>query len=133
MEDDERGDRVLDFVTKNNLLIVNRPYHPPTHSAGNNIDLTIVSRNLVDKITEWTVHEEASISDHRLITFKIKFNAPVFKPTKTNFNLKTADYKTINLDIFQELEINDELLQNQDITRDKDIQIVKNKERGDCS
>lgn len=66
---DERGDLMHNLIERNDLIIVNKEHQPATHKSGTSINLTLSSRNLADRILDWRVREDASLSDHWLITF----------------------------------------------------------------
>lgn len=72
MDSDDKGDELEAFINTHNLIVLNKQGQPPTHEAGNNIDVTLVTAGLARKISTWTVHEQASTSDHRLITRLLK-------------------------------------------------------------
>lgn len=56
---------------RNGLVVVNDAGHPPTHSWGGNIDITLASVEIARGITEYRVHEERRVNDHRLINVVI--------------------------------------------------------------
>ena len=67
-----RREEAEGFLLAKGLVVHNRPGQPPTFSTANgesNIDVTLSTRGV--KVADWTVHEHASISDHRLITFRL--------------------------------------------------------------
>lgn len=94
---DENGRKVEDFVSRNDLFIMNLQGHPTTFSSnGNsNIDLTIVNGALLGSIVGWRVRENWTSSDHRVITFELS-NAPQNSPLASNkiprFAIKIADW-----------------------------------------
>lgn len=70
-QDDERGEVVSEFILRNDLITLNEEGQPSTHASGTNIDLTLITSSLSRYVSDWTVHVEASINDHRLITISI--------------------------------------------------------------
>lgn len=89
---DARGELLEEFIERFGLVVVNEADQPSTHSAGNNIDLTLATPGLARRISELTVHEVTSSSDHRLITLKIEVSglAPVFDRIP-RFNISKMD------------------------------------------
>lgn len=63
-DSDDKGDELEAFINTHNLLVLNKQDQPPTHEAGNNIDVTLATAGFARKIPSWTVHEQASIGDH---------------------------------------------------------------------
>lgn len=62
-----------DFILQHRLTIHNAEGEPATFSTSNgesNVDLTLSTRGV--KVKEWRVHDGASVSDHRLITYQIE-------------------------------------------------------------
>lgn len=60
------------FILGRGLLIHNVEDQPPTFHGPNgqsNVDLTLTNRGVT--VSQWTVHEGASLSDHQLITFVV--------------------------------------------------------------
>lgn len=57
-----------------------------------NIDLTIISTQLLNKVSGWTISEQESISDHNFIKHDIKQSRPIWRPETT----PTLRYKTNN-------------------------------------
>lgn len=97
VDSDDKGDEFETFINTHNLVVLNRQDQPPTHEAGNNIDVTLATAGLARKIVSWTVHEQASISDHRLITFILETigSEPVFSKT-SKFNVRKLNPERFN-------------------------------------
>jgi hypothetical protein len=71
---DERGDILLDFISKNNNLIVNNNETSPMFESKNgksSIDITLTSIALNNYINQWFIDESESLSDHKYIRFNI--------------------------------------------------------------
>lgn len=68
VDSDDKGDELEAFINTHNLIVLNKQGPPPTHEAGNNIYVTLATAGLAKKMSSWTVHEQASTSDHILIT-----------------------------------------------------------------
>jgi hypothetical protein len=88
-ENNKRGDEVIEFVLKQNLLILNN-FCVPTFlsSSGQSIiDLTITNANTFDIIENWKVLDIESNSDHSYITFDLKVDTNhSFAPKILNIN-----------------------------------------------
>lgn len=71
---DPRGASLMQFLEARNLYCVNDGEQPPTFSSElgeSYIDVTLVTGNILADTGSWNVWPEASISDHRLITYDI--------------------------------------------------------------
>ncbi|XP_018363697.1 PREDICTED: uncharacterized protein LOC108761587 [Trachymyrmex cornetzi] len=69
----ERGRRLLEYLVTTDLEVLNRGNKPTFCTAGRSevLDLTLCSLGFVRKVREWKVSNEPSLSDHRLITFRL--------------------------------------------------------------
>jgi hypothetical protein len=70
-----RGRTLEEFLTSNQLYIVNKDSNNTTfrNSLGtSNIDLTIISTQLLNNVSGWTISDQESISDHNFIKLDIK-------------------------------------------------------------
>ena len=90
--EDRRGDKVNEFIASNNLILLNNGNRRPTFEnrrGYSNIDLTLCSVNISDKVKNWKVLDEISASDHNYIYFEIdaKLETVVYK-TLSNTKLK---------------------------------------------
>lgn len=96
---DEKGTLTVDFLQTHDLHTANAPGQPSTFKTLNgesNIDLTIISTPLITKVENWTVHEEASASDHRLITYEIRHKASMMPLDKRpRYNLTNINYERL--------------------------------------
>ncbi|GBP63876.1 Retrovirus-related Pol polyprotein from type-1 retrotransposable element R1 [Eumeta japonica] len=71
-ETEYRRQRMEGFILGRGLIIHNREDQPCTFAGPrgeSNIDLTLSTRNLT--VAEWTMNDQASSSDHRLITCRV--------------------------------------------------------------
>ena len=106
--EDSRGSKVIDYILKNNLVVMNVG-DTPTFVEGNKssfIDLTIVSQNFLNYIIEWRVDNiNNSFSDHRYIYFKINSRPFIceshFSKRKTNWKsyTKRVRERILNLSV----------------------------------
>lgn len=77
------------LLLTHDLCLANTPGAPPSFQKEHRVgwpDLTIVSPNYQDKITNWVVSDNASLSDHKYITYTIHI-APELKMIR-RFNTK---------------------------------------------
>ncbi len=98
-KNDLRGSTVCDFISSNNMIILNNNENSPTFDnirGKSSIDITISSHSLVNKINGWFVDEEESLSDHKYIRFKINesFGKVEFKST-LKYVTKKANWSAI--------------------------------------
>ncbi|XP_043472976.1 uncharacterized protein LOC122505430 [Leptopilina heterotoma] len=70
----DRGRRLLDFLLGTDLDILNQGKEPTfvTVNRKEVLDITICSKSLCDGVGDWRVSDEDSLSDHRLITFRLE-------------------------------------------------------------
>ena len=70
----DRGEHLLEYLTSNNINVCNKGNEPTfvTVARQEVLDLTLCSAAFADKIRNWHVSEEASLSDHRQIVFNIE-------------------------------------------------------------
>lgn len=92
---DKRGLILLDWMAANGLVITNSGEEPTFHRANqeSNVDLTICSEWMADKIIDWQVLvEEENLSDHHSIEFAILLDTPrETAPPKPRFRIQNAD------------------------------------------
>lgn len=107
-ESNERGRLLEEFITINDLYIMNRPGNIPTFVtsvAESNIDLTLTNYNLMTEIDDWSVSDECNTSDHNLILFKIKIKEGIKNKNKNNwlkmgsYNIKKANWERFEAEI----------------------------------
>ena len=100
----ERGDRLLEYILANNLMIENQG-DTPTFDNGrwtNSIDLTITNRtghNLVDRWKVDAVDRSEKSSDHNYIVFKSKGETELLNPSfrdisKTDWDVYETELET---------------------------------------
>lgn len=71
-ETDVRGEKLEEFITSHNLIVVNNPDRMSTFMIArgeSNIDVTLVSSDLEKSVKNWKVNTVCTTSDHNLITF----------------------------------------------------------------
>ena len=67
-----RGEKLLQFLSTTNLDFLNRGCKPTFQNANREEDITLASRNMGNAIAGWRVSDEISMSDHNHIVFEIK-------------------------------------------------------------
>ena len=70
-----RGKHLEEYISSKPLQIMNEPSTKTTFEnriGKSKIDLTIVTSNLLRRITDWKISEEESNSDHSIINYEIK-------------------------------------------------------------
>lgn len=88
----KRGMYLLDYLQTTDLVTINRG-NKPTFVIKNRqevIDITFVSQNLLNSISNWHVSDEISMSDHMYIMFEV--DAVVVTDTKVFRNPRKADW-----------------------------------------
>ncbi|CAH0562832.1 unnamed protein product [Brassicogethes aeneus] len=76
---DHRGELLESFAFENDLFILNTPQPFTTFSSPlgeSNVDLTLCSSELINKLSEWTVSPDICPSDHRMISYKLALLSP---------------------------------------------------------
>jgi len=71
---DERGDRVDEFITANNLVVLNQASSFTTYaspSGTSNIDVTLATSEISRRICNWRISPDMTVSDHNAIFFKV--------------------------------------------------------------
>lgn len=101
-DDNERGEFLLDFLTKENLNVSNIGNRPTfvTTVRQEVLDLTIGSDSLCGHISRWRVSGEPSFSDHKIIMFDLVASGPPAGVLRSPRNTDWARYKedlTLNL------------------------------------
>ena len=103
LNNDNRGEEILDFISENNLILLNNNKNIPTFETirgqtvcKSSIDLTLISMNAIRRVNDWHVLSEDSQSDHKFIEFK--FNETTEKiqfKTTLKYNTKTANWESL--------------------------------------
>lgn len=92
-----RGEYILDYILSTGLIILNSGNKPTFQQRrGQNLrqevlDLTLATRFVATKVTQWRVADEPSLSDHNYISFKVGH----LKPGITTYrNPRRTDWQT---------------------------------------
>jgi hypothetical protein len=74
-----RGAALLEYIANSNLEIVNRGSAPTfvTRVREQVIDITLSSASIWQEIVNWRVSKEVSLSDHRIIRFRMSADPKV--------------------------------------------------------
>lgn len=90
-------DKLLEeFLISNNLYVLNEPNNPPTFSTiygESNIDLMVVSGNMLSFQLDWRVLTTCTTSDHNLIIFCLNQQGT---ESRVQFKQNTYDRKRAN-------------------------------------
>ncbi|XP_035205501.1 uncharacterized protein LOC118180529, partial [Stegodyphus dumicola] len=69
---DSRGDKLSEFISANNLFVINEDYGPTFQATQGSsyIDVTVIGSDLLQDISSWRLSEKESLSDHMMIEFE---------------------------------------------------------------
>ncbi|XP_062704013.1 uncharacterized protein LOC134286420 [Aedes albopictus] len=94
-----RGEYLLDYIYNNEIDICNRGEAPTFINAIRQevLDLTLCSPKISEKIKNWHVSDEASLSDHMQILFEYEagqqLTQTIRDPRKTNWELYNSELR----------------------------------------
>ena len=101
-ESNSRGHEIFNLFNACDMVVFNEGNEPTFESRNHKkhvqsiIDVTAISENMTDKVTDWTVNRDACpSSDHNAISFTIscpELYVPTHRDTTYLFNNKTADW-----------------------------------------
>jgi len=100
---DERGDKSDEFITTNDLIILNQTSVHTTYaspSGTSNIDVTISTSRVAGRNRNWSILSELTISDHNAIIFKIASGGS--DGTRPRHRDLSFNLKKVNWDLFGE-------------------------------
>ncbi|KAI5712293.1 hypothetical protein M8J75_007289 [Diaphorina citri] len=85
------------FISAHDLRVHNTPNLLTTfqsHAGQTNIDVTLSTRDIPVPVVRWDVHDDATSSNHRLITFSLEVDSGTEEADedRMRFNLKDADW-----------------------------------------
>jgi hypothetical protein len=88
----------MEFLSSSNLEILNRGNQPTFCNAVKEevLDVTLGSCGFLEKITDWEVSAEPSLSDHRHILFTLRGSVPaplIRNPRGTNWGSFQRDLR----------------------------------------
>ena len=100
----QRGDDFEDFLHRNDLYVLNDGLKPTYYHWANGsrtktyIDITVVNTFAINKNLggEWTVSDEETLSDHKMITFLASAS---LEPPRLARNLKNVDWALFRADV----------------------------------
>jgi hypothetical protein len=84
----KRGKRLEEYIISKQLHIMNEPSANTTfesRTGKRNVDLTLVTSNILRRISDWKISDEESNSDHNIINYNIR--------TAMSHNTKTTGQK----------------------------------------
>ena len=99
----------MDYIISTNLQICNVGNTPTFTNAvrGEVIDLSLATTNTIDKIKDWKVETQNTLSDHNKITFT--YTTELIHPQNTFRNVKKTDwiiYKTLLYENLENMRVN---------------------------
>lgn len=89
----QRGEELVEFLAASSLEILNKGNEPTfvTSNRSEVLDVTFVSRDFLERIIDWHVSREETLSDHKEINFKISMvqqDRVLFRnPRNTNWEI----------------------------------------------
>jgi hypothetical protein len=97
-----RGKHLEEYIISKQLHIMNEPSANTTfesRTGKSNIDLTLVTSNILRRISDWKISDEESNSDHNIINYDIR--------TEMSHNTKTSEQKfTVNAENMEKYQEN---------------------------
>lgn len=96
-ETDEKGEKLEEFVSENDLIIINKEGNPSTFwtvNGSSNIDITLTTKDMRHSIETWQVKDNWTNSDHSCIYFETnnQNKNKRAKGTTNRYNIKSADW-----------------------------------------
>ena len=110
----QRGRKMEDFLITHDLHLINIDNGVPTFETNrgrSRVDLTLATGSLSRYINKWTIGEQESCSDHKLISYTIQ--SPVANDTHLNdaqwtgtrYVVREEDFQTFDLKLKENMEI----------------------------
>ncbi|XP_067124136.1 uncharacterized protein [Centruroides vittatus] len=118
---DERADQILDFISANNLYLLNCPDSLPTFEAATGrswIDLTMCNGSAMNTIKSWQVSPLCSLSDHGYIFFELDTNNDIMSEESTHYAVSRANWPLFKTKM-------DEIMKVEDLRRCTDRQTAE--------
>ncbi|CAK9819177.1 Putative 115 kDa protein in type-1 retrotransposable element R1DM [Anthophora quadrimaculata] len=104
----DRGEKLEDLIAQHNLHVMNKKSNTYTFDnthGQDNIDVTLTSNSLRNKVKNWRVSPNETTSDHNIITFEIDHEQPSGTNTKSNrFNLRRASWDEFRKHLTEEIK-----------------------------
>ena len=101
----KRGRTLEEFLISRQLYTANEESCYKTFQSGrgaSNIDLTILNNQAIEIISDWTIHDHESCSDHNIIKYELGKGKEFFRHTGTN--MARTRYKVTQRDTGKFLE-----------------------------
>ena len=92
-DNNNRGEKLMDYIVSTNLYICNLGTTPTFENAIRSevIDITLATNNIIDKMMDWKVIRNVSLSDHNRITYKLNSELPT--STTIFRNIRKTDWE----------------------------------------
>lgn len=103
-ETDDRGEALQGLIDAHGLVVINTAEQPHTHvnpgwaqegRGETNIDVTLATQDMSSRITEWKVHEDLVLSDHRLITWTVSLERERTSEKSRNYAIQRANWPLV--------------------------------------
>ena len=90
-----RGRHLQNFIMRHNLEIANKGNKPTfdSHLGQSVIDVTLVSPDIADRISDWKVVDEENFSDHKTIQFGLDTPQPEIQMKRNYAKLDINEFK----------------------------------------
>ncbi|XP_035233312.1 uncharacterized protein LOC118205132 [Stegodyphus dumicola] len=98
---DSRGDKLSEFISANNLFVINEDYGPTFQATQGSsyVDVTVIGSDLLQDVSSWRLSEKESLSDHMMIEFE--FCLSTFLRDTSNVPFKIFNTGKANWDRFR--------------------------------
>ena len=106
LNENSRGDEIAEFLSKMDLEILNQGSKPIFKRINFEtiIDVTVASRFIANKISEWKVLPEFTGSDHNYITYKIEYNSTMILKIRNPRNTDWNNFTKVFEEMFNKMD-----------------------------
>ena len=105
---DDRGEELEALMLAHDLVLFNSPgevsTYENTRGHTSNIDVTLGSRSMEQRVRNWSVHGDMSISDHRSITYNMMLTQEQICCQRSKIEVKPTSIKAVSythLDVYK--------------------------------
>ena len=119
-QNDRKGDDLEILLLHHDLTVLNDIHSSPTFENTRGgcswIDISTAGSKVADKISDWKLHNEESLSFHKIITFSLSLTPLTDNKIRYNFEKTNWDIFNITLsDNFHSKNISEEKIQNAEL------------------
>lgn len=136
---DDRGEKLEELIAQHNLHVANvesEVYSFDNIHGQENIDVTLISNSLRNKIKNWKILPKQTSSDHNVIAFEIDYEQPSIKATRASrYNTKRADWDKFRKHLTENIRSTgatsspDEVINAQELATNLENAIIEASER----